>query len=261
MQYDHAGTKFDTEPLPLPYRLEEQEAKRLFPERESPLEKIKGLMFKSLATPMPSERAAPAETKPVSEPGSGVLGHKIKEALQTDYDPEESLAAIRAILVGPTRRLHDARIEEIVTILEETDSANKAAFSGLEKRHDSLSGKVDHDLRKAVDQQMQYLSELSRALDAKLQHVKTEVNGQIEEQVSQSAAAVNQMSRDMASALREQEKKIKANIDALTTSFEERFLKLDEYAETVQQHSAEVFVEGLNDIAKRFAGLRRTKAA
>jgi hypothetical protein len=211
---------FDAEALPLPYALDEKEIQSIWPDREGEIDRGKWPMFKSNAAPL----------QMAEQNGSG-LGKKIKEALQTDYDPEESLAAIRAILVGPTRRLHDARIEEIVTILEESDRASQIAIRNLENRCDTLSAKLDTELRK--------------------------VNDKLEE-ANQTESTMDKLSRDFNVRLKEQDEKIANNFETLTKQFEERFLGQDEHSEKIQMRSAEVFVQGLSDIAKRLTALRRS---
>ena len=63
-----------------------------------------------------------------------VLSKKVLDALSEDIDPAKSLADIRRVLVGPTRRLHEARMEEVISILEESDRAAQQALGALEKR-------------------------------------------------------------------------------------------------------------------------------
>jgi hypothetical protein len=249
VQYKWARTGMEDDPLPLSYQFEEREKSRPAPEREDKLEKIWELAGKS---------PAPADDKPITiEPKAGALGAKIKEAMQSDFDPEESLAAIRAILVGPSRRLHDARIEEIVSILEETDRSNQSNFTALERRCQGLSERLDQEIKKATDLQLQYLAEFSFALEKKFDHSQAELNGQLAEQASHSQAAIGQLSHEFKVKLKDHDHKVEGGFESLTAKFEQRFLKLDEYADELQQRSAEVFVEGLHDIAKRLTALKR----
>ena len=71
-------------------------------------------------------------------PNSG-LNKKVSAALAEDSHPAKSLADIRQILVGPSRRLQDARFEEVITILEESDRAFQLALCALENRCNKLA--------------------------------------------------------------------------------------------------------------------------
>jgi hypothetical protein len=257
MHYKWSKNALDHVPLPLSYLFEEKEMSRPAPEQHDVLGKIEESAINIVAPPKVSEKPVAAEQKPGSATSADVLGPKIKEALQTDYDAEESIAAIRAILVGPTRRLHDARIEEIVSILEETDRTNQNSFAALENRCEALSARLDAEIKKANDLQLRYLAEFSFALDKKFDMTQSELSGQLAEHVSQSQAAISHLSHQFTVQFKDHDRKIAGSFESLTNKFEERFLKLDEYADQLQQRSADVFVEGLNDIAKRLTALKR----
>lgn len=255
---NNRARKFEDDDFAEPHMLEDKEVKRLVAEREDMLGKLKGLVFKAATAPatMPVEKLR-TPSKAEAEISAPHLGQKIKEAIQTDYDPAESLAAIRAILLGPTHRLHDARIEEIVTILEETDRANQTSFKTLEHRCEAMSGKLDSELKKAADLQQDYMVELGRAVETRFQHFKSELDEKFEQRAAKSSSDMAQFAREMANQMKEQEKRFTTSIDAMTKRFEERFMGLDQQTDEVQQMSAQVFAEGLNDIAKRLTALRR----
>ena len=67
-----------------------------------------------------------------------MLSKKVLDALSEDIDPAKSLADIRRVLVGPTRRLHEARMEEVIAILEESDRSAQQSLGSLEKRYGDL---------------------------------------------------------------------------------------------------------------------------
>jgi hypothetical protein len=254
MQYLWSQSELEADDLPVFYSIEETEKTRPAPENEDTLGKVKDLLAKT--PPMPSEKPKVIEVKPAA----AQLSAKIKEAMQTDYDAEESLAAIRAILVGPARRMHDARIEEIVSILEETDQANQIAFRAMESQYKSLSAKLDAEVKKVTDLQLRYLAEFSFAVDKKFELTQTEMNGQIAACANASTTAITQLSHEFTVQFKDHDRKIAGNFDSLINKFEERFLKLDEHADQLQQRSADVFVEGLNDIARRLTALKRPAA-
>ena len=181
------------------------------------------------------------------------LGNKVKAALQPDHDAEESLAAIRAILVGPSRRLHEARMEELISILEESDRASEAAIQILDERCDTL----DSDLRLSVEKLKDEMAELFRAIDSKFEHFKIQIDEQLDQKQQHTSSTIENLEGDFKLRLQEQDEKITTTFDALTKQFEDRFLGQDEHVEKVQLHSAEVFAQGFSDIAKRLLSLRR----
>ncbi len=250
MQYNWVQTA--VEDAPWPYPMEESDP---VAEGKDLAAKPKGPVLTIVKPPMPKEKAAEPKSGPDRD--AGALGAKIKEAIQTDYDPEQSLAAIRAILVGPTRQLHDARIEEIVSILEESDRANQNSFRVLENRCQELSAKLDAEVKKATDLQLRYLAEFSFAVDKKFELTHSELNGRLAEHAGQSQAAITQLSHQFTVQFKDHDRKMACTFASLTETFENRFLKLDEQADQLHQRSAAVFMEGLNDIAKRITALKR----
>jgi hypothetical protein len=252
MQYSWVRSELEDAPWPLPHPLETEEITSFAPERENQI-------IASILPLMPSEKAVTSEAKAGNGLNGSALGAKIKEAMQTDFDPEESLAAIRAILVGPTRRLHDARIEEIVTILEESDRTNQGAFEALENRCQDLSAKLDAEVKKVIDLQLRHLAEFSHAVDKKFDLASTDVNGKLAQYAGQSQAAITQLSHHFTVQLKDHDRRTAGSFESLTAKFEERFLAMDQQADQLQQRSAEVFVEGLNDIAQRLTALKRIK--
>ena len=87
-----------------------------------------------------SPRFTPVERVPAgSRYSESVLSKKVLDALSEDIDPAKSLADIRRVLVGPTRRLHEARMEEMIAIPEESDRNFQQALGSLEARYSELA--------------------------------------------------------------------------------------------------------------------------
>jgi hypothetical protein len=72
-----------------------------------------------------------------------VISKKVLAAMAGDPDPVTTLADIRKLLVGPTRKLHDAMFEEVITILEESDREVQDCLQALESRCIQLSHVTD----------------------------------------------------------------------------------------------------------------------
>jgi hypothetical protein len=92
-------------------------------------------------------------------PPKSLINQNILEALADDPDPAATLSGIRKLLVGPTRNLHDAMFEELVTILEESDHDVQRQLGSLETRWTSIA---------AVSENLQAESETIRTHTEKL---------------------------------------------------------------------------------------------
>ena len=96
---------------------------------------------------------------------------KVLDALSEDIDPAKSLADIRRVLVGPTRRLHEARMEEVIAILEESDRGAQQSLGSLEHRYGELARSCeklfvasDDAQRRLQDQAMHMIPSFRRAM-------------------------------------------------------------------------------------------------
>ena len=72
--------------------------------------------------------------QPVIDYNSKKISKKVLAAMAGDPDPVKTLSDIRSLLVGPTRSLHDAMFEEVVTILEESDREVQQALRALGRK-------------------------------------------------------------------------------------------------------------------------------
>jgi hypothetical protein len=84
---------------------------------------------------LPDVEIPPLRVIPASEPA---ISPRILQALKEDSDASESLSDIRGLLMGPVTRLHEARIEELLSIFEEADRGNRLAVQNLNERSDDL---------------------------------------------------------------------------------------------------------------------------
>jgi hypothetical protein len=223
-----------------------------------------------------------SETSPALPPRQqDVLSPKIREAMSPDPDPEKSLAQIRAILVGPAQRLHEARVEEIIDILEESDQAAQLSLTKLQKRCTELaatceklgaalekmfqqsveqSTHFESELKIADHKQKERLDEIFQVIDSRFFHVKDEVSGQIEALVAQAARNLELLSTELAARMLERMRIQDANFQKLTEQFETRFFMRHEGLEKEQKRNAELFARGFSDIAERLMVLRGEQA-
>jgi hypothetical protein len=254
--------RFDTEAPPLPYELDEREMQSIWPSQEGEVgwarwSFFKGASFKGTRMALPSVKTSTVKSKSTAEQFGPALSAKIKEALESDYDPEESIAAIRALLFGPTKQLHDARLEEIVSILEESDRTSQMAFRALEHQCDKLSAKIDLEIKKAADKQDEKLADLFLAVDSKFVHVKTEIDERFDEKSRQTELEIEEIARELNARFMRQDEKLSEDFDMLSKKLDDIFVVKDEQAEKIQSRSTDYSLPGLSNITKRLKALRR----
>jgi hypothetical protein len=231
-------------------------------------------MARSISPPV-AARQTPSAV-PIG-PSHSPLSAKIREAMSADPDPAKSLADIRAILVGPTNRLHEARIEEIITILEETDQAAQMALAKLEKRCTELAqicqrlvgaseeifekskeqkNYFEQELKTFSDKQDVKQTELLENINSRFLNCKTEISDQIEMLVEKATRDLDRLSDELADRIREQNNIHGTNFERLAMQFETKYMRQQADLEKEQKRNADVFAQGISDIAERLSVLR-----
>lgn len=182
---------------------------------ESPKKKPEKNPYKVVTRKQPDLVTAlmPLPPRPVMEPRppKSLINQNILEALADDPDPAATLSGIRKLLVGPTRNLHDAMFEELVTILEESDHDVQRQLGSLEMRWTSiaavsenlqaesetirthtekLSNYVAAELARIETAQQIKLSELFMTIDAKIEKLAAKFESEIRELAEKAARPV-----------------------------------------------------------------------
>lgn len=170
-------------------------------------------------TSKPTEAFVDDEQSSVSNPPA--LSARLMQALRDDADPIESLADIRGLLVGPVTRVHEARIEELLSIMEEADRGYQHMFRELHSRGDELVEKTEV---------------------IKLDAAKT--NEAIVNASTQQDLNLLQASREMGHALKEIAQKFESNFQKLFSDLSHRIENLA--TKTSDDHQAL-----LNNLTKR----------
>jgi hypothetical protein len=171
---------------------------------------------KNVVDQLPATQLFRTSEKPVTvfAPQEPLTNRKILAALADDPDPAASLAGIRKLLVGPTRNLHDAMFEELVTILEEADRDVQHELHSLDDRCTSLMAESetirghteklstyvrDEFARLEKDNQVK-LSEMFMAIDSKIDKLAADFARQLE---LLKAAKLNDVKVDEPTAIAE----------------------------------------------------------
>ena len=206
-----------------------------------------------------------------------VLSKKVLDALAEDIDPAKSLADIRRVLVGPTRRLHEARMEEVISILEESDRAAQQALSSLEKRfmdlartseklmaasddtrrriHDQTEY-VNVELQKNLATQQQMLSEMFLVFDGQLEKLTAELNQKVDALAAKTGEDNHMLASDLTRRIQELAEATRADNDKVAEVMEARLARSEAHAEKENRRHIEVFADGFSDIADRLLALR-----
>lgn len=223
-------------------------------------------------------RFKPLEKTPAGTKYSeSVLSKKVLDALAEDIDPAKSLADIRRVLIGPTRRLHEARMEEVISILEESDKSTQQTLGSLEKRYNDLartseklqaasdetqrriqeqSVSLKSELQKNLDSQQQMLSEMFLVFDAQLEKLTAELNGRVDSLAAKTGQDHQALASDLTQRMQELAATTRADNDRVASVMEARLARSEAHAEKENRRQVEVFADGFSDIAERLLALR-----
>jgi len=206
-----------------------------------------------------------------------VLSKKVLDALAEDIDPAKSLADIRRVLVGPTRRLHEARMEEVISILEESDRAAQQALGSLEKRFNDLvrtseklmaasddtrrrihdqTEYVNVELQKNLATQQQMLSEMFLVFDGQLEKLTGELNQKVDALAAKTGEDHHMLAADLTRRIQDLAETTRADNDKVAEVMEARLVRSEAHAEKENRRHIEVFADGFSDIADRLLALR-----
>jgi hypothetical protein len=189
-------------------------------------------------------------TRPVTifAPAESATNRKILAALADDPDPAASLAGIRKLLVGPTRNLHDAMFEEMITILEESDHEVQHALQSLDDRLANTSVVTDNliaeseTIRDHTEKLSSYVRDEFERIDSTSQVKLTEMFLAIDSKIKKIATDVNRQVEDLSA-------KHAADLKELAASLERKIAELAEKSATANETSASLF-------ESRLAGLK-----
>jgi hypothetical protein len=214
--------------------------------------------------------------QPVIDYNSRNISRKVSAAMAGEPDPVKTLADLRTLLVGPMRGLHDAKFEEVVNILEESDREVQKALASLESRYFTLSDLTDElvsasvesrdqnrqqaeffqaELQKSVAGQQDMLSEMFMAIDAKIEELTTQMNRKIEDLAVKCEAAMRGAAANQERANQALEARCLASTSEAVGNLENRLAHLERKSNTDQAVIREVFADGLLNIADRFKAL------
>ena len=208
---------------------------------------------------------------------SPAVNRKILAAKAGDPDPAASLADIRRLLVGPTRNLHDAMFEEVVTILEESDREVQRSLRSLEQKCSSLfhiteglvftskEGKEQYrrqadlfqnELQKSAITHREMLAELFLVIGSKLEELTAEVNRKIGSISANVDASLREVIVNQEEKMRELEEKFLANRKLELEKLKNRLDVLERKSSSEKAHMSDDIAGGLSTFVDRLKALR-----
>ncbi len=215
---------------------------------------------------------------PVADVG---LGKRILEAFKEDSDPTKSLAEIRSLLIGPVSRLHEARMEELISILEEADRNSQAAIAELNVRCDSLATTCEHlisalsdtndllqrqgeqytvDLHKHAKANSEAMTDMANTFDGRLHKMTNEQNHRIDGLATKTANDYQALVTNFSMRIDDLAQATSANDERIANNFESMMVQADAGWEHVRSKQMEAFADGFNDFADRVLALRGSKS-
>ncbi len=211
----------------------------------------------------------------VSAISQGVL-----DALADDPDAEKSLADIRRILAGPTRRLQDARFDEFVSILEEMDRKLQHSVEVMSSRCNELSAisdklfaateetrqRMDHqterlnaEVRRNTEARQEIAIELRQFFESRLDKLEADMKQRIEALDKKIAQDGQALASDLSTRMYDYSEATKSSLDGILSVFETRLEKVEWQTANDQRRQLEVFAGGLSEIAGQLQGIKKTK--
>ncbi len=208
------------------------------------------------------------------------MSKKVFDALSDDSDPSKALADIRRLLVGPASQLHEARMEEVISILEESDRAHNTSIANLELRcnelaamcerllsaNDEAHGKIqshadyfNSEIQKSGKAQQDKLSELFIMFDNKLQKMSAEMHQLADTLAAKTSSDYQALANDVVSRVQQLASSTAANHDKLVTHFENRLNQTETVADQDKRKQLDTFAEGFADLADRLLTLRKNQ--
>ena len=212
--------------------------------------------------------------KPITEYEftKSAISKKVLAAMAGDPDPAASLADIRKLLVGPTRKLHDAMFDEIVTILEESDREIERSLQALESRCVKLSHITDElvsasvenrdqnriqisllqkELQRSATAQQEMLSEMFLVIDSKIEELATQVSQKVEGLAEKIEADMREAAANQERNMQELEAKCLAGSREATELLEYRLAQLESRSNSEKDELRKVFADGFSSLADR----------
>ena len=205
------------------------------------------------------------------------LSKRLMQALRDDSDPIESLADIRGLLVGPATRVHEARIEELLAIMEEADRGYQRAFRDLHSRGDALvettevikleaaktneaivnaSTQQDLNLLQASREMGHAMKELSQKFESSFQKLFGDLSHRIENLATKTADDNQAILNSLNKRINDLESATFANDEHILAKLEHQMATAEVGLKAHRINDLNSISDGLADLSDRITKLR-----
>jgi hypothetical protein len=232
-----------------------------------------------------NKKQANGQTKVVARPGRDQttevgLSKRIVEAFKEDTDPTKSLAEIRDLLMGPVSRVHEARMEELISILEEADRNSQDSARDLHARCDGLAKTCEHliaalndtndllqrqseqhaaELQKQAKTHANEIEEMTKAFDGKVHKLASDQAFRMDALSTKTANDYEALVINFTTRIEDLAHAASANDERIIANFEAALVQAEENAEHLRSKQIETFADGFNVFADRMMTLRGAK--
>lgn len=206
-----------------------------------------------------------------------VVSPRILQALKEDSDASESLSDIRGLLLGPVTRLHEARIEELLSIFEEADRGNQQSVTDLnaraddlfalcEKNHSSIAhtnetlrataAQQETNLVSAIHDINEALKDMFQRVEANFQQHSSALNDRVSNLAARTAEDHQTLLTYFTKRVDELEIATSANDEKNLLKLENQLAKYAADMKVARTSDLESISEGFADFSDRILGLR-----
>ena len=205
------------------------------------------------------------------------LSARLMQALRDDADPIESLSDIRGLLVGPITRVHEARIEELLSIMEEADRGYQHMFREIHSRSDALvettevikldaaktneaivnaSTQQDLNLLQASREMGHALKEMTQKFESNFQKLSSEFSHRIDTLASKTADDHQAFMNSITKRIDDHESATFANDEHILVKLENQIATSEANMKTQRSHDLNSLAEGLTNLSDVVTKLR-----
>jgi predicted transcriptional regulator len=168
-------------------------------------------------------------------------------------------------------------MEEMISILEESDRSAQQALGSLEARYSELANSceslfianddtqrrlqdqamhMNSELQKSHEAQQQMLSEMFLVFDKQLEKLSAELNHKMDSLAARTSEDNHLLANDLIRRVQQLAEESRADNDKVASVLEARLARSEAHAEKENRRHIEVFADGFSDIADRLLALR-----
>lgn len=205
-------------------------------------------------------------------------GFRIREAAKDQVPLEQMLAQLREIIVGPTERVSEARLDEMLDILGDLKGTHDRQIGTINSRVETIAGKAEH-LNNGLNNLNNMLGTLEVRLSDNSKHLREVFIEAVDQSHNDLEKQIQAVPVMMRSALAELEAKLRRSLGELSSALsthivddevarkQDRDLSMSSLEQRIAQWRAEIddsrrddmheVATSMMDIGQRLMALRQ----